>query len=208
MTINTDDYKLDTSNYIPQGTKKNKIVIGSTYSTKMKHIEGWKTRCNGNYTKTAMFTIGIRGEIYQHFSPNYFSDFMLNPDINETSITILLENEGWLTKDLSNENKYINYVGHIYNRKASIVEKRWRNQNYWAPFTNKQYDAAAELVVELSRGFNIPLDIIAHNTNFDEAPDFEGILYRSNFEKFYTDISPAWDCELFINKVEKKENNE
>mgnify|MGYP000364457399 CR=1 FL=1 len=53
-------------------------------------------------------------------------------------ITIVLENEGWLNKDLVSKNKYINYVGHIYNRTDSVIEKNWRGQKYWAPFTKEQ----------------------------------------------------------------------
>jgi len=204
MTIDLDTYKLTENNYTNQGTKKNRIIIGSTYSTGMDHYNGWLTRLNGNYSRTAMFTIGMNGEIYQHFSPNFFSDFMFDPLLNETSITILLENEGWLVKDLTNENKYINYVGHIYNRKDSVIEKRWRGQLYWAPFTNKQVKSTLDLIVELCDNFNIPMDAIPHNTNFDGATDFNGILYRSNFESHYTDISPGWDCKKFKDKLDKK----
>tara|TARA_R100000908_G_scaffold23482_1_gene9511 strand:+ start:19503 stop:20129 length:627 start_codon:yes stop_codon:yes gene_type:complete len=207
MIINTKRYKLTKKNYIPQGTKKNKIVIGVTYSNNMSHYTGWSNRNNGAYTRTAMFTVSMDGKVYEHFSPNYFSDFMLKPDLNESSITILLENEGWLIKDLTNENKYINYVGHIYNRKDSVINKRWRNQTYWAPFTDKQVDSTIKLVAELCKNFNIPMNVVSHNTNLDDAQNFNGVLYRSNFEKYYTDITPAWDFKYFKNKLEKNKQH-
>jgi len=202
IKINNKSYKLTVDNYIPQGTKKNRIIIGNTYSTDMRHYIGWTKRWNGEYTRTAMFTIGIDGTIYQHFSPIYYSNYMDNAELNETSITILMENEGWLIKDLTIENKFINYVGDIYNRKDSIIEKRWRNHNYWAPYSIKQIESAEALAKELCSEFEIPLKVIAHNTNFDEADNYNGILYRSNFGKYYTDISPAWDCISFKNKIE------
>lgn len=208
MNIDSTTYKLGEDNYICQGTKKDRIIIGSTYSTNMQHYKGWVKRSNGKYDKTAMFTIDFEGNVYQHFSPNYFSNFMDDPELIESSITIVLENEGWLVKDLGDKNKYINYIGHIYNRKDSVIEKQWRNQKYWAPFTEKQIEATVYLVTELCGNFNIPLDVISHNTNFDEAHDFNGILYRSNFEKYYTDISPAWDCKNFKDKLEKKKQND
>ena len=207
MTFDFDTYKLTKSNYTPQGTTKSKIVIGSTYSTGMSHYNGWVNRLNGNYTKTAMFTVSINGTVYQHFSPLFFSNLMLEPELNENSITILLENEGWLVKDLTNENRYINYVGHIYNRKDSVIEKRWRGQTYWAPFTNKQVTSTVELIVELCENFDIQMEVVSHNTNFDNAYDFNGILYRSNFEQHYTDISPAWDCRRFKAKLDKNKQN-
>jgi N-acetyl-anhydromuramyl-L-alanine amidase AmpD len=204
VKIDRETYKLSDKNYIPQATKKEKIVIGSTYTNKMNHYNGWLSRLNGNYTKTAMFTISLNGKIYEHFSPNYFSNFMENTALCENTITILVENEGWLVKDLKNENKYINYVGHIYNRKDSIVEKLWRNQKYWAPFKEKQINSAVNLVTKLCENFDIPLKTVSHNTNFDDAHNYNGILYRSNLERYYTDVSPAWDFELFKNKLEKK----
>lgn len=206
MTINIDDttYKLDEKNYFSEGTTKDKIILGITNSLNMSHYNGWTKRFNGNYKNTAMFTIKLDGKIYQHFSPNYFSNYMGDSNLIERTITIVLENEGWLNKDLVSKNKYINYVGHIYNRKDSVIEKRWRGQTYWAPFTNKQVTSMVELIVELCENFDIQMEVVSHNTNFDNAYDFNGILYRSNFEQHYTDISPAWDCRGFKDKLDKK----
>lgn len=203
VEIDGDTYKLDTSNYIKEATSKRRIVIGNTYATNMKHFIGWKRRWNGKYTKTAMFTIALDGKIYQHFSPNYFSNFFDNQKLNETTISILLENEGWLTKDLYNENRYITYIGDIYNRRDSVIEKRWRNHTYWAPYSQEQSDSLLKLVRQLCLEFNIPLKAIAHNTNFEGVEEFEGILYKSNFEKYYTDVSPALNCLEIKNKIEE-----
>lgn len=208
MYIDTTTYKLSEENYVSQGTKKNKIIIGLTYTNDMKHYDGWVKRLNGKYKNTAMFTVKLDGKVCQHFSPNYFSDYMSDLKLNENTITILLENEGWLVKDLTDENKYINYVGHIYNRKDSIIERPWRNQKYWAPFTDQQMGSVVKLVSELCDNFDIPIETVSHNTNFDEAYEFNGILYRSNFEKHYTDITPAWDCQKFKDKLEKNEQHE
>ena len=123
----------------------------------------------------------------------------------EKTITILLENEGWLNKDLTSKNKYINYVGHIYNRTDSVIEKKWRGQKYWAPFTKEQINATVNLTSKLCEQFNIPIKAVSHNTNLTNPYSFKGILYRSNFNKFYTDITPAWDCKEFKNKLEKNE---
>ena len=205
MEIDNTTYKLSEDNYTPEGTKKDKIVIGITNTTKMNHYKGWISRFNGKYKKTAMFTITHNGIIHEHFSPNFFSDYMGKINLMENTITILLENEGWLNKDLTGKNKYINYVGHIYNRKDSIIEKNWRGQKYWAPFTKEQINATVILTSELCKRFNIPVKAISHNTNIDNANTYKGILYRSNFNKFYTDITPAWDCKDFKTKIERYE---
>jgi hypothetical protein len=203
-TIDKETYKLDEDKFIKEGTPKKRVIIGNTFSTNMRHCIGWNKRWNGKYTRTAMFTIDINGKVYQHFSPNYYSNFIDNSDINETSISIVLENEGWLMKDLANENRYINYIGYIYNRKDSVIEKRWRNQNYWAPYSQEQKESAYKLIKELCKEFEIPLKAIGHNTNFDTVEEYEGILYKSNFEKYYTDVSPAWDCEEMKTKIEEQ----
>ena len=207
MIVNIDDvtYKLDDVNYFSEGTSKDKIVIGITNTLNMSHYNGWTKRFNGKYKNTAMFTIKLDGKIYQHFSPNYFSNYMGDSDLIERTITIVLENEGWLNKDLSSKNKYINYVGHIYNRTDSVIEKNWRGQKYWAPFTKEQINATVKLTSKLCEQFNIPVKAMSHNTNLVNPCSFKGVLYRSNFNKFYTDITPAWNCKEFKNKLEKNE---
>jgi hypothetical protein len=60
------------------------------------------------------------------------------------------------------------------------------------------------LVKKLCEEYKIPLNVVSHNTGFKDANKYEGVLYRSNFEKHYTDISPTWDFEKFKNKLELK----
>lgn len=197
------DYKLSTNNYIETETVKKRIVIGNSFSINMNHYIGWTKRMNGRYKRTANYTVKLDGTIHEHFSPKYYSNYLNDAKLDSSTISIVLENEGWLSKDLINENVYIDYVGNIYNR-GEVVEKRWRNFKYWAPYTNEQMESLVSLVKNLSIEYNIPLNIVSHNTGFKDANKYEGVLYRSNFEKYYTDISPTWDFEEFKNKLELK----
>ena len=52
--------------------------------------------------------------------------------------------------------------------------------------------------------FEIPKHCVGHNTFIDGIENFEGIAYRSNYDKENTDLSPAWDFKKFKNKIEKK----
>ncbi len=113
----------------------------------------------------------------------------------------MLENNGSLIKDSEN-NQFIDWVGHIYNKPEEVVEKRWRNYQYWAPYTDEQVDSTVELVKRLCKEFYIPKFAIPHNTKLSQVDDFEGVLYKSNLEKYYTDLSPAWNCEAFKEKLE------
>lgn len=201
LKINNQTYKLDTDNYIKRHQSKKQIVIGNTFSQNMNHFNGWKTRHGGKFKRTAPFTIDLYGNIYQHYSPEYYSEFFGVEGLDEHIVPILIENEGWLVKDIVND-EYINYVGNIYNRKEDIVEKRWRDQKYWAAYTEQQITSAVKLSQYLCKLFGIPLEAVGHNVKFDGIYDFNGIVYKSNYDKHYSDLSPAWDFVDFKTKLE------
>lgn len=199
--INNSTYKLPIDNYIPIVTNKKQIIIGNTFNKDMRHYVGWLKRFNGKSQKTASFTINKDGVIYNHFNPKFYSTFMGSKKINEESVIILLENEGWLLNDTKNSG-FINWLGDIYNQTDGIVEKRWRGYIYWASYSEKQIEALSILVKSLCNEFNIPLNVIEHNTKIDYPLSYSGILYKSNYEKYFTDPSPAWDCGVFKEKIE------
>lgn len=195
------EYKLTNRNYIEEETEKIRIVIGNTFSVNMNHFNGWTKRLNGEFKRTANYTVKLDGSVYEHFSPKYYSNYLNDKNLNKGSIIVLLENQGWLVKDLFNENKFINYVGDIYNG-DDVIEKRWRDYKYWSSYSDSQMISLSELVKKLCSDFNIPAKVVSHNTNFDGIEKYSGITYRSNFEKFYTDVNPNWDFMKFKNNIE------
>jgi hypothetical protein len=54
------------------------------------------------------------------------------------------------------------------------------------------------LCVKLTKETNIPLKSVEHNTKINGIEKFEGIVTRSNFDSEFTDVSPAFNFELFI----------
>ena len=201
LKINNQTYKLGTDNYHKTYHSKEQIVIGNTFSQNMNHVTGWKTRHGGKFKRTATFTIDLYGNVHQHFSPQFYSNFFGIGGLDEHIISILIENEGWLTKDVAN-GEYINYVGNIYNRKEAVVMKAWRDQKYWAPYTKEQLDSAVKLCTYLCGMFGIPQESMGHNTKYDGIYDFSGVVYKSNYNKHYSDLTPAWDYVDFKNKLE------
>jgi hypothetical protein len=201
MIIDDKTYQLPNQNYIPIVSNKEQIIIGHTFNHNMRHYNGWLKRYNGNYKKTAAFTISAAGLVYQHFNPIFYSNYFREYQTNSKSIVILLENDGWLIKDSKN-NEFITWIGDIYNEPSKVVEKRWRGYNFWAPYTKEQFESVTELVKSLCDEFNIPLTTIGHNTKVDKLTDYKGIMYKSNMEKHHTDINPSWDCESFKTKIE------
>lgn len=204
MKIDNKTYLLPEDNFSKIETIKKQIVIGHTFSKSMRHFNAWTHRMGGKYKKTASFTIDFDGNIYKHFDPTFFSEILSNLEFNKKSIVILLENDGWLIKD-EEKNRFIDWVGHIYNKPELVVEKRWRGYSYWAPYTNKQFNSTLKLVNKLCEEFYIPKFVVPHNTKIEDLDNFNGVLYKSNLEKHYTDLSPAWNFEEFKSKLEKNE---
>lgn len=206
MQIDTETYKLSPDHYVEIEEIKTRIVLGNTFNHDMKHVIGWKHRYNGKFKRTAAFTIDAAGSIFQHFDPKYFSRYFNNLEMDRKTIVILIENDGWLKKDIQN-NQFITWLGDIYKQPTEVVDKRWRGHDYWSSYNDKQLESASELVRHLCKEFDIPVMAVSHNTKIDNVDDIHGILYRSNIDRQYTDISPAWDFEKFKNKVEHIEEN-
>jgi hypothetical protein len=200
MVIDDKTYQLEEKNYIPIECIKKQIVIGHTNNREMKHFVGWQKRHNGQHKKTAAFTIDAAGVVYQHFDPKYQSKYFDKLEQNTKSIIILLENDGWLTRKSVNDVFY-NWKGDIYN--GTVVGKLWRGYKMWAQYNDKQVESCVELVNKLCDEFFIPNIAMSHNTKIDDLSDFQGIVYKSNIEKYYNDLSPAWNCEEFKNKLEQ-----
>jgi N-acetyl-anhydromuramyl-L-alanine amidase AmpD len=201
--IETVKYILPDNNFSKIETNKKRIVIGNSFSINMLHYIGWLNRYNGNYKKTSSYTIKLDGTIHQHFDPKYYSEITGNKDFDESTISILLENEGWLSKDLNEENRYITYIGNIYNRVDEVFVKKWRNNKYWAPYTQKQMESAIYLTNKLCDEFEILKDVITHNTKIHNGYSYEGILYKGNLNSYFTDVNPSWDFLSFKEQIEK-----
>jgi len=200
MIIDEVTYQLEEKNYIPIECIKKQIVIGHTNNNDMKHVVGWKKRNNGQYNKTAAFTIDAAGVVYRHFDPKYQSKYFGKLELDTKSIIILLENDGWLTRKNANSAFY-NWKGDIYY--GRVVGKLWRGNNSWSHYTDKQFESCVELVNMICDEFFIPNVAMSHNTKIDDLSDFQGVVYKSNIERYYNDLSPAWNCEEFKNKVEQ-----
>ena len=202
MIINEDKFSLPTSNYVLTENLKKQIVIGHTFNHDMRHVIGWQHRNNGNYTKTAAFSIDAAGFVYKHFDPKYQSNIFDQKDLNDRSIVILLENDGWLIKN--SKNGFITWNGDIYNKNPEIVKVKWRGYENWAPYSNEQLESAIKLTSKLCDDFSIPLNVIGHNTKITGLKDYEGVIYRSNLDKNSTDLSPAFNFWDFKEIIENK----
>lgn len=193
-------YCLGNNNFFQIETKKQKIVIGHTFNNNMQHINGWNNRLNKMYNKTAPFTIDKNGVIYKHFEPCFYSNILNNEKLDTESIVILLDNDGWLMKN-EQKNLFFTTNWSIYSNIDNIFNKKWRGYEYWDSYTTDQINSLVDLVLSLCNEFKIDVNITDHNTKIDNSEYYYGILYRSNIDKNYTDLSPAFDFNGFRSKL-------
>lgn len=205
MIIDNESYQLGEKNYVQIESNKKLIVLGHTNYSKMKHFIGWQKRMGGAYKKTTHFTILTDGTIYQHFDSKYSSRYFNNHSLNKKSVIILLENEGYLIKD-SESNEFITWLGDIYKEKNNVIDKKWRNLNFWVGYSQEQFESAINLVNYLCIKHEIPKKTMNHNTKVNDLGDFSGVIYKANLEKYYTDLNPSWDFQLFKTKIENDES--
>lgn len=191
MNINYD-FKTLESNYSLMPISKEQIVLGHTSRNIKNFLDGVKLRRS---IKIPNYTIDKGGNIFNHFLPNNYS-FVVP---NDKTITIFLENDGWLVK----KKKYFyNWIGDTY--KGDVYEKEWRGYNHWASYTDSQIESLNDLIDDLSVKYTIKKNIVGHNTKLLDTTNVNGILCRSNYYEEYTDLSPAFDFSKLKNKVKKK----
>jgi len=196
--IDNTKYILTEKNYYKEIYGKTQIIIGHTYRNNMLHYAEWVYRLNGKNKKTDTFTITKEGTIHQHYDPKYYSTF-INKEQDKASISIILENVGWLKKD-GITNKYVDWLGNEYiKQNEEVLNKRWRNYSYWDKYSQEQLKSLRKLVVELCDDYNIPKNFIGHNV-YDENVDlYKGIVFRSNYYQETTDVSPSFNFEYLQN---------
>lgn len=190
--IDKETYLLGEENYHKEVYTKTQIVIGHSNRKDMRHFDAWLYRRNGKYKKTSAFTIDKNGDIYQHFDPKYYSDF-IGFTQDKCNISITMVNSGWLK--LNEMNVYVDWLGHIYSKETKITEKSWRNYRYWVKYTDEQYKSLKKLINHLCQSFNIKNDIITHNVYDEHVDIFKGVTFRSNYNKEFTDVSPAFEIK-------------
>lgn len=181
--------------------KKNQIILTHTSRDIEEYLVSLKTRLNGKYKKIPHYLISREGRIIQLLKDEECPKFFYNDGLNKKSIIICLENLGWLEKRPL-KNYYINWIGNIYKQK--VVDRKWRDYFVWHPYTDEQIDKTAELCQELSKKHKINLNCVGHNTKVKGVESYLGILTKSNFDEFSTDLSPAFNFDYFIKKLKNE----
>lgn len=178
--------------------RKKQIILTHTARNLRDYISSLKYRYNGNNKKLPHYIISRDGTIYNIIPPNTYSNYMDVRSHNKNSVIISLENLGWLRKNPLNS-YYVNWIGNEH--RDSIYERKWRGHYFWQPYTEEQNKSLIELVDFICDEFNIPKEIIGHNVKVEGIEKFNGIVTKSNYYTESTDLNPAFDFDIFINKV-------
>tara|TARA_R100000322_G_scaffold134397_1_gene90326 strand:- start:968 stop:1561 length:594 start_codon:yes stop_codon:yes gene_type:complete len=189
----TDTKYYDIENIESNGkVVKQQIMLGHTSRKIKDYKKSLKLRHNGNYEKLPHFIISKTGIVEEILPLDKPTKFFGHPYIDNNCIFILLENEGWLKKSKT-QNRLCDWLGNIY--KGEIVERKWRGNLFWATYTEKEVNSLCELLNKITDKFSIPKEFIGHNVKVDGVEKFKGIVCRSNYSDYYTDLSPAFNFE-------------
>jgi N-acetyl-anhydromuramyl-L-alanine amidase AmpD len=181
--------------------KKKQIILVHSGRPADDYLQKLKYRNNGDYTKIPNYVIKLNGEIVQLLENNEHTIFFDEMNINRNSITICLENLGWLVKEPLT-NHYVNWIGDIY--KGEVYVKKWRDYYFWHPYSDEQIIALGDLCKLLFKENGIKNHIIGHNTKINDYYKVEGVLTKSNIDSKSTEVSPAFDFNKLVNTIENE----
>ena len=177
--------------------KKTQIVLCHTSRDIDNYLISLESRFNGKYDKLPSYIIDKSGEITNLYPKEEYRNFLGEEDLDKQSVIICLENRGWLRRR-NNDGKMVDWIGSIY--EGEIIEKKWRGHYFWEPYTIKQIESLLKLINEVCDDLNIRNDFIGHNVLYDGIEHHKGIVCRSNYGEYWTELSPAFNFNTLIKK--------
>lgn len=198
--IDKETYKINEINHYKTQTPKTQIVIGSSMRKKNYHIIRLQHKDFGKTKKWNTFTISRDGDIFQHYNPKFHTDFMEIKEGDKQSISIVLENMGYLVETPSG--KYINWINEECDSEF-VGKKKWLGYNYWEKYSKEQIESCAELCKQLCEEFGIPKTIIDFRNYHKDIAKFKGIVFRSNYSEDSNDVNPLIDIAKLNELVNK-----
>jgi len=173
-------------------SNKTQIMIGHTSRNVEDYLKSLDVRHNGKYDRQPHFVISKGGLTTKVTNPKEETNFFGYKEIDNNIVIVLLENEGWLKPKKDNP-RLCDWLGNIYN--GEVFEKKWRNKFFWSTYTDKQIESLVVLLNYLCVDLNIDKKFIGHNVRVDGVEKFKGIVTRSNYSEYFTDLSPAFNFE-------------
>jgi len=180
---------------------KTQVILSHTSRDIKNYILSLKHRNNGEYKKVPHYVISKSGVVFSLMDDLCYSQYYGDEIIDKNAIHVVLENLGWFDK-IPAENSFINWIGDIY--KEKVFEKKWRDYFFWDYYTDEQINSCINLCNNILENNSIDKKFIGHNIKVDGISKFVGIVNRSNFNTFYTDLNPSFKFEYFKNQIENE----
>ena len=190
------------NNFVGTNQNKTQIILTHTSRDDEEYLTSLKYRMNGKFPRIPHYVVAKDGSVIQTLSEEQYSDFFYYSQINEQSIIVSLENLGWLEK-VPLKDQYTNWIGNIY--KGAPYEKKWRDYFLWEPYTEAQMLSTAELCIKIVNKHNIEKKSVGHNTLINGIENHGGIVSRSNYNDDFTDVSPAFNFDRFVNYIKNEQ---
>ncbi|MFW6246576.1 MAG: hypothetical protein ACOC22_00170 [bacterium] len=201
-TLNIDNttYAISEINRYKVKSPKSQLVIANSLRKNNHHLIHLQHKELGRTKSWNTFTINREGKIFQHYNPEYHTDFLNKKLADKHIISIVLENMGVLFK--TKNGKFVNWINEECDDKF-VVEKKWLGYNYWEKYREIQIESLGLLCNMLCNKYNIPSELIEFQHYHKDAHKFRGIAFRSNHIQDSSDMNPLFS----FNNLNKLLNN-
>lgn len=171
-----------------------RIILTNTKRVGEDYLKSLEYRNNGGYDRIPNYVILKDGSIIETLKVGGNTNFFDDEKFNKNSIIITLENLGWVNKNTLSTT-YSNWLGYKIDK---VYEKKWRDKFFWDIYTDSQMNTLVNKCSELCETYEIPKKFIGHNTLIDGVERFSGIISRSNFSSYDTDVSPSFNFAYLL----------
>ncbi len=204
----------DSSYYYKEKNEKTQIVLHFTAGYLKGDIATLTTQSSH---VSVPFILGRNGTILNMWSSAYWS-YHLGPGAiggntngSKKTIAIEISNIGYLKKVGNNlVSAYSNSDVYCSLEDTSLytkLESPYREQEYFATFTNNQYESLIVLLKYLTAQYDIPVAFLPEDQLYvtgsaDTIPNFKGIVSHVNYRKSGKwDLGPAFDWNRLIEGI-------
>jgi N-acetyl-anhydromuramyl-L-alanine amidase AmpD len=201
--VKVKDFPL--SQYFADNFPKRRICLHHTVgSTADGAISWWRKQREKVGTA---YVIDKDGTVHEVFNDQFYayqfglSNCARRMEFEQSTIGIELVNEGYL---FYASNRYRTEWNATY--KGEVVEGWWRGNQRWAAYTEAQYIALSELLIELSEKHDIALSIKADLEYDLSVFDTHTVLNHAQVRRDKTDLSPAFDFAKLQTLLSEKSN--
>ena len=200
--IFSNEYLAPENGYYNIETQKKQIVIGFSLRSEDNHIMRFYNKSFDNERQWSTFSISRSGKIYQHFNPNYYSDFLIKKkESNPNIISIVLSNMGVVYKD---NDIYKNRLIELCDAE-NVLNKKVGDLEYWEKIPTKQFNSLVKLCIYLCEEYNIKRKSIDFEFVHKNIDSFNGIVFKSNYVSDNIEINQAFDLKKFIKLINEED---